>query len=43
MLTALMSGKALTAAELAAKAGVRPQTASVVHLGNMTETLMLEE
>ena len=34
MLTALMSGKALTASELAAEAGVTPQTASA-HLGKL--------
>jgi DNA-binding transcriptional ArsR family regulator len=42
MLTALMSGKALTAAELAAEAGVTPQTASV-HLGMMTEVFILQK
>lgn len=36
MLAALMSGKALTASELAAEAGVTPQTASS-HLARLTE------
>ncbi len=36
ILTALMSGKALTASELAAEAGVTPQTASS-HLGKLRE------
>lgn len=40
MLTALMSGKALTAAELAAEAGVTPQTASL-HLGKLAESGLL--
>ena len=33
MLTALMTGRALTASELAQEAGITPQTASS-HLGN---------
>lgn len=41
MLTVLMRGKALSAAELAAEAGVTPQTASV-HLGKMTEVHILQ-
>ncbi|MEJ8473849.1 ArsR/SmtB family transcription factor [Roseibium algae] len=36
MLTALMSGKALTASELAAEAGITPQTASS-HLSKLTD------
>ncbi len=36
MLTALMSGKALTASELAAEAGITPQTASA-HLSRLSE------
>jgi DNA-binding transcriptional ArsR family regulator len=42
MLTALMGGKALTAAELAAEAGITPQTASA-HLGKMTEAIILRQ
>ncbi|MFV0408140.1 MAG: ArsR/SmtB family transcription factor [Paracoccus sp. (in: a-proteobacteria)] len=41
MLTALMGGRALTAAELAAEAGITPQTAST-HLSKMTEALILQ-
>ena len=40
MLTALMSGKALTASELAGEAGVTPQTASA-HLSKLNESGML--
>jgi DNA-binding transcriptional ArsR family regulator len=40
MLDALMDGRALTAAELAAVAGVTPQTASG-HLGQLTEARLL--
>jgi DNA-binding transcriptional ArsR family regulator len=40
MLTALMSGKALTAAELAHEAGVTPQTAST-HLARLVEGGMI--
>ena len=40
MLAALMDGRALTAAELAAAAGVTPQTASG-HLGRLTEAGLL--
>ena len=36
MLTALMSGKALTASELAVEAGITPQTASS-HLARLAE------
>jgi len=43
MLTALMSGQALTAGELAAEAGVTPQTASA-HLAKLSEAgLLLRE
>lgn len=42
MLSALMGGKALTAAELAAEANVTPQTASA-HLGKMTDALILRQ
>ncbi len=40
MLTALMSGKALTATELAAEANITAQTASA-HLGKMTSAMIL--
>lgn len=42
MLTALMSGRALTATELAAEAGVTPQTAST-HLSRLTEGGLLRQ
>lgn len=42
MLTALMGGKALTAAELAAEGSVTPQTASA-HLNKMTEVAILRQ
>ena len=42
MLTALMSGRALTATELAAEAGVTPQTASS-HLARLTEGGLLRQ
>ncbi|WP_299838382.1 winged helix-turn-helix domain-containing protein [uncultured Paracoccus sp.] len=42
MLTALMSGKALTATELAVEAGVTPQTASS-HLARLTEGGLLRQ
>lgn len=42
MLTALMSGRALTATELAAEAGVTPQTASS-HLARLTEGGLLKQ
>ncbi|MFV0301319.1 MAG: ArsR/SmtB family transcription factor [Paracoccus sp. (in: a-proteobacteria)] len=42
MLTALMSGKALTATELAAEAGVTPQTASS-HLARLTTGGLLRQ
>lgn len=42
MLVALMSGRALTASELAAEAGVTPQTASA-HLARLTEGGLLRQ
>lgn len=42
MLTALMSGRALTATELAAEAGVTPQTAST-HLARLTQGGLLRQ
>ena len=40
MLSALMSGKALTASELAAEANVTPQTASA-HLSKLSDSQLL--
>ena len=42
MLTALMTGRALTASELAQQAGITPQTASS-HLAKLEITVMFEE
>lgn len=42
MLAALMSGKALTASELAAEAGVTPQTASA-HLSRLSEAGLIDQ
>ncbi|SLN42517.1 ArsR/SmtB family transcription factor [Oceanibacterium hippocampi] len=42
MLTALMSGKALTASELAAEAGVSPSTASA-HLGKLEAAALVSQ